>query len=61
VARGLSTIVAVYHTAPVMVAGEVGEGALLECSLPDLAHMHERLSPRFWQALVEQYHVFQIR
>jgi hypothetical protein len=60
-ARGLSTIVAVYRTEPVMVVGETAEGALLECSLPELAHMHERLSPRFWQALVEQYHVFQIR
>ena len=60
-ARGLSTIVAVYRTEPVMVVGETAEGALLECSLPELAHMHERLSPRFWQELVERYHVFQIR
>jgi hypothetical protein len=61
VARGIIKIVAVYRTEPVMVVGETAEGALLECSLPELAHMHERLSPRFWQALVEQYHVFQIR
>ena len=60
-ARGLSPIVAVYRTEPVMVVGETAEGALLECSLPELAHMHERLSPRFWQELVEQYQVFQIR
>jgi hypothetical protein len=61
VARGLSTIVAVYRTAPVMVVGETADGALLECSLPELAHMHERLPPRLWQVLVEQYHVFQVR
>ena len=61
VARGLSTIVAVYRTEPVMVVGETAEGALLECSLPELAHMHERLPPRLWQELVERYQVFQIR
>ena len=60
-ARGLSPIVAVYRTAPVMVVGETAEGTLLECSLPELAHMHERLSPRFWQELVERYQVFQTR
>ena len=59
--RGLSTIVAVYRTAPVMVVGETAAGALLECSLADLAHRHERLPPRLWQALVERYQVFQIR
>ena len=60
-ARGLSTIVAVYRTEPVMVVGETAEGALLECSLPELAHMHERLPPWLWQELVERYQVFQIR
>jgi hypothetical protein len=60
-ARGLSTIVAVYRTEPVMVVGETAEGALLECSLPDLAARHERLPPRLWQALVERYQVFQVR
>jgi hypothetical protein len=57
----LIRIVAVYRTDPVMVVGETAEGALLEHSLPELAHMHERLSPRFWQALVEQYQVFPVR
>jgi hypothetical protein len=61
VARGLSTIVAVYRTSPVMVVGETARGALLECSLPDLAARHERLPPRLWQALVERYQVFQVR
>ena len=60
-ARDLSTIVAVYRTEPVMVVGEVGEGALLECALPDLAARHERLPPWLWQALVERYQVFQRR
>ena len=60
-ARGLSTIIAVYRTAPVMVVGETAGGALLECSLPDLADGHERLPPRLWQELVEQYRIFQIR
>jgi hypothetical protein len=58
--RGITQIVAVYRTAPVMVVGETAEGALLECSLPNLADGHERLPPRLWQALVEQYHKFQI-
>ena len=44
-----------------MVVGETAEGALLECSLPELAHMHERLPPWLWQELVERYQVFQIR
>jgi hypothetical protein len=61
VARGLSTIITVYRTEPVMVVGETAEGALLECSLPELAHMHERLPPWLWQELVERYQVFQIR
>jgi hypothetical protein len=59
--KGLITIVAVYRTAPVMVVGETAEGALLECSLPELADGHERLSPWLWQVLVEEYHVFQVR
>jgi hypothetical protein len=45
----------------VMVVGETARGALLECSLPDLAARHERLPPRLWQALVERYQVFQVR
>jgi hypothetical protein len=61
VARGISTIVAVYRTEPVMVVGETADGALLERSLPELAHVHELLPPRLWQELVEQYQVFQIR
>ena len=61
VERGISTIVAVYRTEPVMVVGETAEGALLECALPDLAHMHERLPPWLWQELVERYQVFQLR
>lgn len=59
--KGISTIVAVYRTDPVMVVGETAEGALLERSLHELADGHERLSPRLWQELVEQYQVFQIR
>jgi hypothetical protein len=61
VERGIITIVAVYRTDPVMVVGETAEGALLEHSLHELADVHERLPPRLWQELVEQYHVFQIR
>jgi len=60
-ARGLSTIGAVYRTEPVMVVGETAEGALLECSLRELAARPERLPPWLWQALVERYQVFQIR
>jgi hypothetical protein len=60
VARGISTIVAVYRTDPVMVVGETAEGALLELSLHELADGHERLARRLWQALVERYRVFQI-
>jgi hypothetical protein len=61
VERGISTIVAVYRTDPVMVVGETVEGTLLERSLHELADVHELLPPRLWQELVEQYHVFQIR
>jgi hypothetical protein len=61
VARGIITIVAVYRTDPVMVVGETAEGALLERSLHELADRHKLLPPRLWQALVEQYQVFQIR
>jgi hypothetical protein len=61
VERGIITIVAVYRTDPVMVVGETAEGTLLERSLHELADGHERLPPRLWQELVEQYHVFQIR
>ena len=59
--RGLITIVAVYRTDPVMVVGETAGGALLERSLPELAARHERLPPRLWQVLVEEYQVFQVR
>jgi hypothetical protein len=61
VERGISTIVAVYRTDPVMVVGETAEGTLLERSLHELADVHELLPPRLWQELVEQYHVFQLR
>jgi hypothetical protein len=61
VARGIITLVAVYRTAPVMVVGETADGELLERSLHQLADGHERLPPGLWQALVEQYQVFQIR
>ena len=44
-----------------MVVGETAEGALLEHSLHELADGHDRLPPRLWQELVEQYQVFQIR
>jgi hypothetical protein len=59
--RGIIKIVAVYRTYPVMVVGETAEGTLLERALHELADGHERLRPRLWQELVEQYHVFQIR
>lgn len=59
-ARDIIKIVAVYRTDPVMVVGETTEGALLERSLHELADVHELLSPRLWQELVEQYQVFQI-
>ena len=58
--KGLSTIIAVYRTEPVMVVGETAEGALLECSLPELADGHERLPPWLWQELMAQYQMFQI-
>ena len=60
-ARGIIKIVAVYRTDPVMVVGETAHGALLERSLHELADGHERLPPQLWQALVEQYRVFQTR
>ena len=60
-ARGISKIVAVYRTSPVMVVGETAEGALLERSIHELADVHDRLPSRLWQELVEQYQVFQIR
>jgi hypothetical protein len=44
-----------------LTVGIQRRGALLEHSLPELAHMPERLPPRLWQKLVEQYQVFQIR
>jgi len=59
--RDIITIVAVYRTYPVMVVGETAKGALLERSLHELADVHERLPPRLWQELVEQYQVFQVR
>ena len=61
VERGIITIVAVYRTDPVTVVGETAEGARLERSLHELADGHERLPPRLWRELVEQYQVFQIR
>jgi hypothetical protein len=61
VARGIIKLVAVYRTDPVMVVGETADGALLERSLHELADGHERLPPRLWQALVEQYQVFHTR
>jgi hypothetical protein len=61
VSRGISKIIAVYRTDPVMVVGETADGALLERSLHELADGHDRLPPRLWQALVEQYQVFQTR
>jgi hypothetical protein len=60
-ARGIIKIVAVYRTSPVMVVGETAEGALLERPLHELADVYDRLPPRLWQELVEQYQVFQIR
>jgi hypothetical protein len=59
--RGIITIVAVYRTSPVMVVGETAEGALLERALHELADGPDRLPPRLWQVLVEQYQVFQVR
>jgi hypothetical protein len=61
VERDLITIIAVYRTEPVMVVGETAGGALLERPLPELADRHERLPPRLWQVLVEEYQVFQVR
>jgi hypothetical protein len=58
---GIIKIIAVYRTSPVMVVGETAEGALLERTLHELADGHDRLPPRLWQELVEQYQVFQIR
>ena len=59
--RGIITIVAVYRTSPVMVVGETAEGTLQERALHELADGPDRLPLRLWQALVEQYQVFQIR
>jgi len=56
----MTTIVAVYRTCPVMIVGEAAEGALLELSLHDLAAVPGLLPPQLWQALVEQYQVFQV-
>jgi hypothetical protein len=59
-AGGITKIVAVYRTCPVMMVGEAEEGALQELSLHDLAAVPGLLPPQLWQALVEQYHVFQV-
>jgi hypothetical protein len=59
--RSIIKIVAVYRTYPVMIVGETAQGSLLEHSLPELADVRERMPPRLWHELVEQYHVFQIR
>ncbi|HZC03262.1 MAG TPA: hypothetical protein VE844_18470 [Gammaproteobacteria bacterium] len=56
----ITSILAVYRSCPVMVVAETEEGILLELSLKELADMYEFLPPVLWQALVEQYHVFQV-
>jgi hypothetical protein len=50
VARGLSTIVAVYRTSPVMVVGETAGGALLERCRHELAEVGECMPQRHWEA-----------
>ena len=59
--RGISTIVAVYRTDPVMVVGEFVEGVLQERAIHELADMPGLPAPRLWRELVERYRVFQIR
>jgi hypothetical protein len=49
---GITTIVAVYRTCPVMLVGETEEGTLLELSLHNLADGQGLLPPQLWQALV---------
>jgi hypothetical protein len=47
--RGISTIVAVYRTEPVMVVGETAEGALLERCRHELAEVGECMPRRHWE------------
>ena len=54
-------ILAVYHTCPVMIVAETAEDTIVELSLNELAEVYECLPPPLWQALVQQYHVFQVR
>ena len=58
---GITRILAVYRTSPVMIVVEMEEGSLLELSLHELADEYELLPTLLWQELVEQYRVFQVR
>jgi hypothetical protein len=58
---GITRIVAVYRTCPVMMVVETEEGALLELSLHELAEVDEFMPPQLWEELVAQYHIFQVR
>jgi hypothetical protein len=58
---GITRIVAVYRSSPVMIVAEMEEGVFWEVSLHELAKVYEFFPPWFWQELVEQYHVFQVK
>ena len=57
---GMTKILAVYDTRPVMVVLETEEGTILELCLDELAEVYEYLPPLLWQELVAQYRVFQV-
>jgi hypothetical protein len=49
---GITRILAVYSTQPVMVVLETEEGTVLELCLDELAEVYEYLPPLLWQELV---------
>jgi hypothetical protein len=44
-----------------MIVAETAEDTIVELSLNELAEVYECLPPPLWEALVQQYHVFQVR
>jgi hypothetical protein len=57
----ITKILAVYRTYPVMIVGEMEDGAILELSLNEAVEVCELLPPLLWQELMDHYHVFQTR
>jgi hypothetical protein len=57
---GMTRVLAVYGTRPVMVVLETEGGTILELCLDELAEVYDYLPPLLWQELVAQYRVFQV-